>query len=132
MGAAGWGRGSPSAGIAEPEAASRPILPREDATSARGDCGTGRAVPGVWAGKEAGVVRLAAGRRAGGWSGGALRTGCRGRGRVAPSSVPAVSSPALSLGAEAQSPHCAPAPARPRRDRAPFTSCTPALVGPGS
>lgn len=87
-GATGWGGGSP-----EPETASRPFLPREDAISARGDCGTGRAVPGVWAGKAAGGVRLAAGRRAGGLPGGRVRRGCEGwdgpgRGRPPPRCPP--------------------------------------------
>lgn len=116
-GATGWGWGSP-----EPETASRPFLPREDAISARGDCGTGRAVPGVWAGKAAGGVRLAAGRRAGGLPGGRVRRGCEGwdgPGRGGPHLVARRLLPA-------QSPHCAPAPAQSLQDGAPFTSCTPA------
>lgn len=93
----------------------------------RGDCGTGRAVPGVWAGRAAGEVRLTAGPRAGARSRGCLprRRWEAGRG------ASAFSSPALSLRTEAQSPHCAPTPPSAAGTEPPFTSCTPALVGTG-
>ncbi|XP_057593009.1 collagen alpha-2(I) chain-like [Hippopotamus amphibius kiboko] len=70
----GSGGGSPAAGVPEPGAASRPILPREDATSARGDCGTGRAVPGVGRKRCPGGA-AGGGAAGGGWSGGGLRRG---------------------------------------------------------
>lgn len=110
-----------------------PALAREDRISLRArDCGTGRAVPGVWAGKAAGEARLTAGLWAGDCNQGGPWRSQWGRGAAGPCSVSAVSSLALGLRAEAQSPHCAPTPAHPRRDRVPFTSRTPVLLGTGA